>query len=139
MNKKDKIDTIYKEIANKELTRWCVIKKHVNEYDYGFVLNTGHEDIAVYYWHAEICDYTERFCIYEIKKEEIIWCPVMLWDVLERAYENVDWYWKYKLQDVILNMRKHKKEPIEENHEVVDFIYELVNQWNNTKYETVWE
>ena len=79
MTREEKIAAIYKEMANKELSPWCYIQvKAQNEYG----------------------DFTYRLCRWDERPEEeikeVIWHPVMIWDVITRIKENIEIsYWEY--------------------------------------------
>ena len=118
LERAEKLEAIYKEMANKELTPWCCVEvKAQNEYgDFTYRLSRWDERPTS-----------------EIK--EIIGHPVMIGDV-------IDWiepYWELFAQSLNLSNERqrkikfvlvqwHKKrEPIEmQSDECIDYVYSLI-------------
>lgn len=151
------IDVIYQKIARKDLSMWCVF---IDKYRwdnsetpvYNKIVSIGSE----YQWLTlthYIPDYAEAH-LYDIRTDfllnerehyrktnknewelryNIIWHPVMIWDVLQRWIENdkqwtrliqppVAWTFESKVVFMWSNMR----EPIEnQSDKCIEFIYNL--------------
>ena len=107
MTKQEKIDKIYKEIANKEFSFWC---KYRDTMDSKVVYIE--KDKLYPHWRL---DWDNVF--YE-------WHPVMIWDVLDYIVENQLWWAEYQWAcDKWSKLRK----PIEEqSEECISFIYNLL-------------
>ena len=95
MNRQEKIKAIYEKIADKDLSFWCKLLLK-NDLDW---------------WHIFFEKWADFFCIkydkntkilyknwftwplhfsdFEFENFEIIWHPVMIWDVLESLYWDV--------------------------------------------------
>ena len=131
MNRQDKIDKIYKEIANKELSFGCKIEmeeeweiwrwRYVNtelvwkDSEHYFV-NQSNDDWSLFDW-IDWDDYKK------------IWHPVMIWDVLDYWDNNILQNPKNSLWLYILKLWKLKRLPIEEqSDECIDYIFNLL-QW----------
>lgn len=123
MNRLEKIEAIYKEIANKELSLWCrVIYRSI----FGGPFGNKKEWIIVSKEIDEDNSYNvllikENFISSENEKDlDIIWHPIMIWDVLE------SFYWDIRFSDLAW-IWKELREPIEEqSDECIDFIYNLI-------------
>ncbi len=108
--REQKIDFIYEKIANKELSFGCTLKP------FTFWLNSD-----VDYWRFVSDDW-----IYQWDIEEIIWHPVMIWDVLNWWDININ-----LLDDRFTKLIKcftKKDKPIEKQSvECIDYIYDLIS------------
>ena len=137
MTREEKLEAIYKEMANKELTFGCKVKfskwvyKIIDRENAWFLTSYEVKDWVV---HNTIVieDRVNSRC-YSI--EEIIWHPVMIGDVL-------DWiepYWSGHVQSVefterrrrkmnlVLLQRDNKRLPIDEqSDECIDYVYGLI-------------
>lgn len=138
MTRDQKIVAIYKEMANKELTLGCKVKfskwiySIIDREDVWFLSSYKGQDWDIYNT-IEIEDGVNSRC-YSI--EEIIWHPVMIWDVL-------DWiepYWsgyvqsveftdrRRKKKNLVLLQRDNKRLPIDEqSDECIDYVYGLIS------------
>ena len=106
MTREKKLEAIYKEMANKELTPWCCVEvKAQNEYG----------------------DFTYRLCRWDERPtteiKEIIGHPVMIGDVIEYSSRIlVSW-------DPILMKRDEFRKPIEDQtNECIDYVYSLIKK-----------
>ena len=125
MTREEKIQAIYKEMANKELTPWCYVRIEPPYNGYGTFLYRLRGD--------------------ESKEgiKEIIWHPIMIWDViayLRKDYDTfVEWkpewdtrhYWNGKyykaLLDKIIYTWELFRKPIEDqSDECIDYVYSLI-------------
>ena len=138
MTREQKLEAIYQEMANKELTSGCKVKfskwiySIIDREDVWFLSSYKGQDWDI---HNTIVieDGVNSRC-YSI--EEIIWHPVMIWDVL-------DWiepYWSGYVQSVeftdrrrrkmnlVLLQRDNKRLPIDEqSDECIDYVYGLIS------------
>ena len=139
MTREQKLEAIYKEMANKELTFGCKVKfskwvyKIIDRENTWFLTSYEVKDWVV---HNTIVieDRVNSRC-YSI--EEIIWHPVMIGDVL-------DWiepYWSGHVQSVefterrrrkmnlVLLQRDNKRLPIDEQSDgCIDYVYSLIQK-----------
>ena len=127
MTREEKISAIYAEMANKKLKLWCKCKNH-NWEDAIFIRQNKT-------WSYLSIRENEEFTISLWYTPEIIWHPVMIWDVL-------DWiepYWWVFAQSVnldiertrkgtlLLSVRKQKRKPIDDqSDECIDYVYSLI-------------
>ena len=128
MTKKEKLEAIYQEMANKELSFGCICK-----------INDGEDVIFIRQnktWSYLSIRENEEFTVSLWYTPEIIWHPVMIWDVL-------DWiepYWSGYVQSVeftdrrrrkmnlVLLQRDNKRLPIDEqSDECIDYVYGLIS------------
>ena len=135
MTREEKIEVIYKEMANKELTPWCCVEvKAQNEYgDFTYRLCRGDERPTT-----------------EIK--EIIGHPVMIGDVIDwiekkdfDVNKKIPWFWfedekeiddeskLFLIQDYYTNkiiaFWDKKRESIEtQSDECIDYVYSLIQK-----------
>lgn len=173
MTRTEKISAIYAEMANKEETFWCkVLVDTQKRFGNRLESESGIEDTIIGKirdpddfrkfnlednwpsyddWQYNNIDEEEFTCI-----TEVIWHPVMIWDVLdyledkrfycEKCKKIVDWrdvsdcrfWWEYYcdicnneyLVDIKSNILfdwSKKREPIEaQSDECVDFVYSLI-------------
>ena len=154
--RQEKIEAIYEKIADKTLSFGCRIKDPMYDNYKAFYCTTyTREDnwetiVKVCLTDRPVPEYkTKELSFWVIKenfdeKREIIWHPVMIWDVLERAEANImelEQYKKfpntYQKREAFLDIRykrKLKRKPIEEqSDDAVDFIYNLIEQWTTKK------
>lgn len=126
MNKEEKIEVIYKTIANKERTFGCkYIIKNRDQIEYE-VRETEWECVDLTYWSEYQIEYwndmTETNYL-----ESIIWHPILIWDVL-------DWVksiWKKDYYQIFLSLWKDLRNPIEEQSDgCIDFLYSLIEKQN---------
>lgn len=117
MTREEKIKAIYKEMANKELTPWCYVEvKAQNEYG----------------------DFTYRLCRWDERPEEeikeVIWHPVMIWDVIKRIKENIEIsYWEYLVKLLGQLSRPWLRRELglsidEQSEECVNYVYSLIQK-----------
>ena len=114
MAREEKLNAIYKEIADKELSSWCVI-----------ILNT--QDALGRNYRYTISRGAERP---EDEIKAIIWHPVMFGDVFEflgKLAEDYDLEWyRQELEDLIC-VRDKKRKAIDEQLELcIDYVYSLI-------------
>ena len=103
----EKIEAIYKEIANKELSFGCNYSQ-------------------VVFWNKYYNKVDNKYKKWILTWEEIIWHDVMVWDVL-------DWSWVMSIELLVdLEVQwKHKRLPIEKQTEkCIDYVYNLIEIWN---------
>jgi len=112
MTREQKIEAIYKEMANKELTPWCCVEvKAQNEYgDFTYRLSRWDERPTS-----------------EIK--EIIGHPVMIGDVMyyirKKYWNNHSWF--HSDRSKLIDLRSKEREPIEWQYdECIDYVYSLI-------------
>lgn len=148
MNKQDKINAIYKEIANKELSFGCkiiiecttcswddiypdTIKARYLQWDWKFWSEKSkfHWDLMVDW---ELSSYSVKLNeLWETPWNntfEIIWHSVLIWDVLD--YWQINWLWLCSMNDIseaILLLWENKRLPInEQSEECINYIYNLI-------------
>lgn len=114
MTREEKLDAIYKEIADKELTSWCVI-----------ILNT--QDALGRNYRYTISRGDERP---EDEIKAIIWHPVMFGDVFEflgKLAEDYDLEWyRQELEDLIC-VREKKRKAIDDQSDIcLNYVYSLL-------------
>lgn len=104
-------------MANKELTPWCYVEvKAQNEYG----------------------DFTYRLCRWDERPEEeikeVIWHPVMIWDVIKRIKENIEIsYWEYLVKLLGQLSRPWLRRELglsidEQSEECVNYVYSLIQK-----------
>lgn len=121
------IEVIYEEIANKELSFSCNVKVETSSYwrTGKFIKETN--DIVKYIdsndWEEQIQDYNNIY-----NEMEIIWHPVMIWDVLDWMEQRVtDVVWMPLFMWIMQSTWKHKRKPIEDqSEECITYIYNLI-------------
>ena len=146
LKRAEKLEAIYKEMANKELTFWCrvnteywrivsIVEETADERWYIVVSEESlynDEDLGAYYCWLRVRWLED---MEQIDIAEIIWHPVTIGDV-------IDWiepYWAGYAQDVrfteerrrkinlILLQWDKKREPIEsQSDECIDYVYSLI-------------
>ena len=128
LKRAEKLEAIYKEMANKKLKLWCKCKSH-NWENVIFIRQNKT-------WSYLSIRENEEFTVSLWYTPEIIWHPVMIWDVL-------DWiepYWSGYVQSVeftdrrrrkmnlVLLQRDNKRLPIDEqSDECIDYVYGLIS------------
>lgn len=130
MNKQDKINAIYEKIANKELNKWCV----VNDTDY----NTWKAEIFAEYWSRNWImlrqedlskPYIERKT--DVEDWEIIWHSVLIWDVLDYLWEQINpargTAFDF-ISKILLKWEKKRLSIQDQSEECIDYIYNLIKE-----------
>lgn len=130
MNRDEKIDKIYEAIADKTLSFGCRIT-YSNWVDVPFEYVLQNNDIISKWiwlsWKVEELMIWDWFII-----TEIIWHPVMIWDVLDWLEKDLEKFYKAFDNDKtsiydFMSKREYKRKPIEEqSDECIDFIYNLL-------------
>lgn len=152
MTREEKIESIYKEMANKELTFGCKVKfgkwvyKIIDRENVWFLDPYKGVDWNI---HNTIVieDGVNSRC-YSI--EEIIWRPVMIWDVIDwiekKTFDinkQIPWFWFEEDEEIsdgskllliqdyyvdnIISYWDTKRESIEsQSDECVDYVYSLI-------------
>lgn len=95
--RQEKIKAIYEKIANKDLTFWCKFwaKKEISwghitfEKWFEFILIKSRKDEKILY-AGENFWWPLYFTDFEFENLEIIWHPVMIWDVLDWIENNMN-------------------------------------------------
>lgn len=136
MTREEKIKAIYKEMANKELSFWCIVKHTTNNrlvYDVILVWQMIYWE--KYFVRSDSLWYDVEWVYEKDWTFETIWHPVMIGDV-------IDWiepYWKGYAQDVKFSQERKRKinivllqwdkkrESIEtQSDECIDYVYSLI-------------
>ena len=136
MTRDEKIQAIYEKIANKELTFWCrvnteywrivsIVEETADERWYIVVSEESlynDEDIGAYYCWLRV-RWLET--MEQIDIAEIIWHPVMIWDVLRYCSSYIsDWDDSVDSQIDLLSYWGDYRLPIEDQpEECIDFVY----------------
>lgn len=129
MTREEKLEAIYKEMANKEVSFGCRCR-----------INDGEDVIFIRQnktWSYLSIRENKEFTVSLWYTPEVIWHPVMIWDV-------IDWiepYWALFAQSLNLSNERqskikfvlvkwHKKrEPIEmQSDECIDYVYSLIQK-----------
>ena len=132
----EKIEAIYKEIANKELSFGCRVKYEIWDNSRVIWKWFNPKTIAISYkWtdtseKDQLFNWNNRNNCSNIDANpselEIIWHDVMIWDVL-------DWSWIMSIELLVdLEVQwKHKRLPIEKQTEkCIDYVlYNLIKTW----------
>ena len=148
MGKQEKIDTIYKEIANKELSFGCYIEDECSETFWRQVLSHIEIDTPDWNYYKEECWWASYNVIEDLrhiygidktrflKEYKVIWHPVMIGDVLDYMFRCEDWTrneWIIDevIEKLIMPQSKYqwwnKRKPIEEQSEqCIDYVYDLI-------------
>lgn len=134
MTRKEKISAIYKEMANKDRTFWCLYIIKDREWKTYKVRETEWECVDLTYWSEYMeeywNDYTETNYL-----ESIIWHPVMIGDVLnwieDKMWISNQEYEEFIIEEAnmaILLWGEYLK-PIEEQlDKCVDYVYSLIQK-----------
>lgn len=131
----EKISAIYKKIANKELSFWCICQTIEKIW---FELNVNYWPIAEidkYQWW-EVMQIRLQDCGWHKinNKFTIIWHPVLIWDVLDYIENNIkDYFREYSwYQSNYINLLflwKNKRLPLEEQSDLcIEYIYNLIKE-----------
>lgn len=137
MNREDKIKAIYKEIANKKLSFGCYVKT-----DNGELVVIEVEEYWIRSWIKESNWFVFKFGREDEGKYEIIWCPVMIWDVISYLRRPFDTFiegqpigenWLVasylKNMEYLLAKRFDTSLSIDnQDDECIDFIYSLIRK-----------
>ncbi len=134
-NKQEKIDKIYKEIANKELRFGC---KVLIENRISLIIweNANWKYAVRYTWSWRIVSQQRE--LKEIIK--IYWHPVMLGDVIHWIHSKYEWDFtmhtglskKELALNKIMYLWGDYRKPIEEDsEEIIDYIYNLLQNEQN--------
>lgn len=106
--KQDMLDKIYEVIADKTISNGCKY---------------------TFWWDIfQVCLHSVESCKKSLWDIKIIWHPVMIWDVLDWFYMNIelpirDWR---ETCDIILLERNIKRKPIEkQSDECIEYVYNL--------------
>jgi hypothetical protein len=129
IKKEQKIKVIYEKIANKELSNWCIVMiewvKHIYTDDLEFMCVWSLEN-WFNYWTSE----------YGLDEDtmdyEIIWHPVMFWDVLDYIYWKTSFSWVFLKWgiDLIYDLWKEKRKPIEDqSEELINLVLNILELW----------
>lgn len=120
----EKIEAIYKEIANKELSLGCTVRWYKR---YGKIAcNPDYVDDCEE-WLFICNDYGIQWIVKGTGLDfEIIWHDVMIWDVLDWW----DWYMSSMIEEIFI-LWKNKRLPIEKQSEqCIDYVlYNLIETW----------
>ena len=116
LTREEKIDAIYKKIANKDLDFWCKIK-----------LKTGETDTITWkpIWPWITCLFFRQIRLDNI--EEIIGHPIMIGDIMEYFYGSV------RFSEWGKCWRKLTKPLEEQSDGCINFIYNLILCTKNIK------
>lgn len=139
LTRQQKIDAIYEKIADKTLSFGCklILKKDLDYFWKSWIVinNFNWEDALISYWDWQIKDIDLESDI-----EEIIWHPVMIWDILDYIDKNCFYYqveeWRYErdlkeLHECIIALYNYfiwnYRNTIEKlDNDGIDFIYNLI-------------
>ena len=151
MTRAEKISDIYKEMANKEETFWCkVLVDTQKRFGNRLESESGIEDTIIGKirdpddfrkfnlednwpsyddWQRSNIDEEEFTCI-----TEVIWHPVMIWDVIKRIKENREIsYWEYLVKLLGQLSRPWLWRELglsidDQSEECIDYIYSLIQK-----------
>lgn len=131
----EKLSAIYEKIANKELSFGCkvwVYKYKTDNYIYGRIVNSN-EIQTDDFWMMLLEDYPlykntnpkyDNFIDSDKWYTDIIWHPVMIWDVM--GWEIEKWIEPYNMYN--WEYWDYPRKPIEEqSDECIDYIYNLLD------------
>lgn len=119
--RQDMINRIYEEMSDKTLSFWCRVSVFWLKHRVVNCENPKENDLQV-----------TRYTNTKFKKNEyeIIWHPVMIWDVLDWIREknkNSSIEESYINNEDVIRLRKEKRKPIEDqSDECVAFIHSLI-------------
>ena len=126
MIREEKIEFIYKKIANKDLTFWCkfLAKKEISwwyitfEEWFEFTLIKSRKDEKILY-AGENFWWPLYFTDFEFEDLKVIWLPLMIWDIME--------YFYWESCKNLASLWIKKREPIDrQSDECIDYIYSLL-------------
>lgn len=126
--KEHMLEMIYREIADKTLSFWCLVKEEPDEY-----AKQGLTTLWSYW-----C--TRRYCCKSRNEkhvvDKVIWHPVLIGDCLKWCKANIDNYGcilDYACNyDDIVSIRKDLSWPIDKEPDAIEFMYDLIV---NNNYE----
>lgn len=140
MTREQKLEAIYKEMANKELSFGCrvnteywrivsIVEETADERWYIVVSEESlynDEDIGAYYCWLRVRWLED---LEPIDITEIIWHPVMIWDVMyyirKKYWNNHSWF--HTDRSKLIDLRSKEREPIEWQYdECIDYVYSLI-------------
>ena len=134
MTREEKISAIYKEMANKDRTFWCLYIVKNREWNTYKARETEWECVDLTYWSEYQIEYwndmTETNYL-----ESIIWHPVMIGDVLDWI-DNKIWISNHEYEEFVINevniailLWGEYPKPIEEqSDECIDYVYSLIQK-----------
>ena len=139
MTREEKLNAIYKEMANTDIDEWCIIEAYWERW---VILDYNWTRAYVWWFRWDF----EKFDDYQhlsIKLwYEVIWRPVMIWDVLRQIrllagyaldndlikksdFWNVIAQHNYRITQIWEDFR----EPIDtQSDECIDFVYSLIQK-----------
>ena len=124
MTREEKIVAIYQEMANKEVSIGCRCR-----------INDGEDVIFIRQnktWSYLSIRENEEFTVSLWYAPEIIWHPVMIWDVIKRIKENREIsYWEYLVKLLGQLSRPWLWRELglsidEQSEECIDFVHSLI-------------
>ena len=127
MTREKKLEAIYKEMANKKRTFGCICR-----------INDGEDVIFIRQnktWSYLSIRENEEFTVSLWYAPEIIWHPVMIWDVIEWIEPYWGWYAqdlkfsqerKRKINIVLLQWDKKRESIDTQSDECIDLVYSLI-------------
>ena len=127
MTREEKIEAIYKEMANKKLKLWCKCKSHNWENVIFIRKNRG--------WEYLFLRKNKEFMIPLWYSPKIIWHPVMIGDVLDWIDKKI-WISNHEYEEFVINevnmailLWGEYPKPIEEqSDECIDYVYSLIQK-----------
>jgi len=130
MTKDEMINKIYEVIADKTLSFWCIAEYKYNGFQ-KLLLCIQSYSIWNKYWTP--LNYTNNPVEIDISEmRKVIWHPVYIWTILNRAWSNISSN-KYKelIQKICSfnsdDLREHKEKQINyQSEECITFIYNLI-------------
>ena len=118
MTKKEKLEAIYQEMANKELSFGCICK-----------INDGEDVIFIRQnktWSYLSIRENEEFTVSLWYTPEIIWHPVMIGSIFE-WYSSNKWFINAQFVMELIDKRTSYDKPIEaQSDECIDYVYSLI-------------
>lgn len=127
MTREEKLEAIYKEMANKKLKLWCKCKSHNWENVIFIRKNRG--------WEYLFLRKNKEFMIPLWYSPKIIWHPVMIGDVLDWIDEKMGVsnheYEEFVINEVnmvVLLWGEYLKPIEEQSNECIDYVYSLINK-----------
>jgi len=147
-SKEEMLKVIYEEIADKTLSKWCLINNYRDSYRWNeeenlFVVSVWKNKLVCFnntrYWQSWEEPMTWIHVI-NTKKErnteewwyEIIWHPVLIGDCLEWIYsvyvskQSLDYWFTDAINILIWKWEKKMNSPIDEAPEAIEFMHQLV-------------
>ena len=125
MTREEKIQAIYKEIANKDIDEWCIIEA---DWERGIILDYNWTRAYVWRqrWDFEKFDDYQHLLIKFWYK--VIWRPVMIGSIFER-YSSSRWFINAQFVMELIDKWTWYDRPIEEqSDECVNFVYSLTKK-----------